>query len=98
MTTKVLFTQSWTESEAGWGQRPDGVCVSSNYTLLKEYIQKLLEDMRECENKLYGNNTPPEYSYPDQEGIQVVQVSEEVFDKYDKDKVSWINSTRELKA
>lgn len=51
--------------------------------------------MREYERKLYGNSTPPEYSFPDG-GIQVIEVTEDIFVKFNKDKVSWIDSTNEL--
>lgn len=55
------WAQTWTESERGWGQRPDG------YTLhkTKEDIGFFLERMRAQEAEDYKGLTPDEYSFPD---------------------------------
>lgn len=57
--TTVIIVQSWTESERGWGQRPDG-CT----------CHLTMEDCRQFrEDYIRKNHTsieaPDEYSFPD---------------------------------
>lgn len=64
---KVLV-QHWTESEAGWGNRPDGVSVHFSGASHKLYVDAYWEAM----NIKHGTRTPDEYEYPD--GKPVVMV------------------------
>lgn len=56
------WAQEWTESESGWGCRPDGYTLH----LRKEDIGLFLQAIRDEEAKQgYGPGNPPhEYSYP----------------------------------
>lgn len=57
------WAQTWTESERGWGNRPDGYTLHVH----KADIALFLQDMRAGETALgYGEGcVPDEYSYPD---------------------------------
>lgn len=52
-----VVVQSWTESEAGWGMRPDGVSVHRSDAARRAYIYE--------ETKNYTGPVPHEYSFPD---------------------------------
>lgn len=67
----------WTESERGWGQRPDGASLHATAEDAKKYIADYWE--REKERNPSGE-TPDEYSRPDSDGFPVL-VSKDVFDK-----------------
>lgn len=68
---------SWTESEAGWGCRPDGCSLhlkeSDRVTFYKEYLNNLPEEV------------PHEYSRMDG-NPEIVYVSEDLFEKVNKSK------------
>lgn len=58
---KQVIVQIWTETEAGWGQRPDGYTIhltEDDRLLFVEGYSKHLQE-------IYGDNTPSEYSFPD---------------------------------
>lgn len=38
--SKVIYYQSWEESEAGWGTRPDGFSLHKSQADCKDYIQQ----------------------------------------------------------
>ena len=71
------WAQTWTESERGWGQRPDG------YTLhqTKEDIVSFLEHMRAREAEAYKGATPDEYSFPDSPPTLVEITDQATIDK-----------------
>jgi hypothetical protein len=56
---------SWTETEAGWGSRPDGIHIYATSEKAVEQTAIELQDMRKREAKIYKGQTPSEYSYPD---------------------------------
>lgn len=94
----TLFAQGWTETESGWGTRPDGICVARDKTVLKEYTDMHLAQMRAREKKMYGDRTPREYSYPNGEGIVVVPCSKAVFESVPEVSVRWLTRESELTA
>jgi hypothetical protein len=57
MTTHTLIVQKWTESERGWGTRPDGYSLHLSEVHLKRYVEEYWARM--------PNSVPDEYSYPD---------------------------------
>lgn len=52
-----VLCQEWTESEAGWGQRPDGYSLHIDMRTLKAYVEAYWGRM--------PAKPPHEYSYPD---------------------------------
>jgi len=62
MSTRIVHMDTWTESEAGWGQRPDG----GSLHLSKDDYKSFVEDywIREKASNPSGV-TPAEYSRPD---------------------------------
>lgn len=71
------WAQTWTESERGWGQRPDG------YTLhkTKDDITHFLNRMRTREAEIYKGQTPDEYSFPDSPPTLVEITDKDTIDK-----------------
>jgi len=54
---KTIYFQYWTESEAGWGQRPDGFILHLSLEDHKKFLDDYWDKM--------PKNVPCEYSYPD---------------------------------
>lgn len=92
-----LYVQEWTESESGWGVRPDGICVAWDKTVLKNYTETHLAHMRAYEKDRYKGQTPPEYSFPDGE-MSIVECSKAVFESVPETDIRWFSRTSELKA
>lgn len=62
--TKItVWCQQWTETERGWGQRPDGYSLHLTQNHSAEYIKKYLA-------KMPDGPTPDEYSFPDGDPYQ----------------------------
>jgi hypothetical protein len=61
MATKhyVAYLQTWTESERGWGQRPDGHSLHKSPEDAKAYIKRFEDDQK----ALNGPGVPDEYSF-----------------------------------
>jgi len=68
------WAQEWTESERGWGKRPDGYTLHKS----KEDIKAFLDAMRAREAEQYKGATPDEYSYPEGKATLVEVTDEEV--------------------
>lgn len=77
----IVILETWTESEAGWGQRPDGYSIH----LSKEDYKKFVENHWKFLKELYGESTPHEYDRPDN-NLEVVKVSYKFFKKIEKSK------------
>ena len=73
-TPKFAICQTWTESERGWGQRPDGYSLH----LTKEDAGKFEDAYWGRQQALNPGGTPDEYTRPDQNYF-VVRVSPEIF-------------------
>lgn len=70
----------WTESERGWGQRPDGVSLHENKKDAAQFVKEYWERER-ARNKSAGiTGVPDEYSRPDDEGARVL-VSTELLER-----------------
>ncbi len=73
---KIAILETWTESEAGWGQRPDGCSIHIDKESYKGFVENHWKKLKEY----YGESTPHEYDRPDN-NLQVVKVSDELFTK-----------------
>ena len=75
----LVFCQTWTEYESGWGQRPDGYTLH----LSKEDGKTFADDYE----KKYNNKpvVPREYSKPDR-NYYLTEIDEDVLDKLKKSK------------
>lgn len=58
------FCQVWEESEAGWGQRPDGYSVHYSLEDAKEYVKEYLSDQKKYFDSRGVKGTPHEYTRP----------------------------------
>jgi len=92
-----VVVKEWTESERGWGTRPDGYSVH----LTNADSEKFLAEYDEREKKRNPSSGVPEcYSFPEVGSI-VKDVGEEVYQKLLDCRKSnsygyWISSLREL--
>lgn len=58
---KPIIIESWTESEQGWGYRPDGYTLHSSTEEMNKHVERHWAFYKE----LYGDRVPHEYSRPD---------------------------------
>ena len=79
-----IVGQIWTESERGWGQRPDGFTLHDTKESCTAWVKKYWASM--------PSTSPDTYSFPDGDSFEVY-VTEEVFEKItsndNKTLVSW---------
>ena len=73
---KVIL-EEWTESELGWGTRPDGASLHKNIESYKIFVKEYWDGM--------PKEVPNEYSRPNNSPIEVY-VDKETFDKVQKSK------------
>lgn len=65
----IVWAQEWTESERGWGRRPDGFTIHAE----RKDIERFVREMREQERKVHlaaglpDDYVPDSYSFPDGE-------------------------------
>jgi len=78
---KPVVLETWTESEQGWGTRPDGVTIHLN----EDDYKKFVENYWEREKARTGGKTPYEYTRNDQ-SPRTVFVSDSVYKKLKKKK------------
>ncbi len=76
---KTIVCQLWTESEAGWGQRPDGYSLHLNNTQRLQYIKKYNDSLPPRVN----GQPPSVYSFADGNGY-LVDVEDELFTKIEQ--------------
>lgn len=71
----TLYKIDWTESESGWGKRPDGTTLHKN-------MQNALLFIEECKKRERERNpsgiVPDCYSYPDKP--ELIQVPKDLYD------------------
>lgn len=72
---KIAIIETWTESEAGFGQRPDGVSIHLTKEDCENYVKKYWETM--------SDNVPDEYSRPDG-NLNVIKVTDELYEDIKK--------------
>jgi len=72
MKQYIVLAQNWTESERGWGMRPDGYSIHLTKEDVKKYIDAYWKRMPAA--------VPDEYSFPDGEPVAVV-VSKKLYEK-----------------
>ncbi len=81
-TTKITILETWTESESGWGNRPDG----GSLHLTKDDYEKFVKMHWESEKKRNpSGNTPYEYTRQDQ-NPKAVYVSDKLYNLLLKEK------------
>lgn len=68
---RIALCQTWTETERGWGQRPDGYSLHLNEEALEEYLAK------DSKQKRRTGVAPDEYSFPDISGEYWCEIDEE---------------------
>lgn len=69
--TKYAYYISWTESECGWGQRPDGITIYKSVEDGKKHIKKHWDSM--------PKELPNEYSRPNFEEAKLVEISQSLY-------------------
>ena len=67
-----LVCQLWLENEQGWGSRPDGYSLHKDDADAEAFI-------KEYWGRQPDGPTPSEYSRPEEDGMYIAQVSEEVY-------------------
>ena len=88
---KTAFLDTWTESEAGWGQRSDGCSIHLSKEDYKTYVKKYWDSMPDV--------APDEYERPDG-GLREVVLSNTLYKRLKKTKFGmrlWQSELRELK-
>ena len=92
--TKVMnkaYLDTWTESERGWGQRPDGCTIHLSEEDYKTYVADYWSTM--------PDTVQDEYSRPDG-GLREVTISDELLEQLKKSKNGirlWQSDFREKK-
>jgi hypothetical protein len=71
--TLPVIVDSWTESESGWGQRPDGYSLHLNKEAHKAFVKAYWDSQPK-------GPTPAEYSRPDH-SLRVLDVTLEAYQK-----------------
>lgn len=89
---KTVFVQEWTETERGWGKRPDGFTIHPTLDALQAYCK----DYRNRLIAEYGATAPDEYSYPDgQPASLTVQDDHDLVQRLGSNEILWLlNSDR----
>jgi hypothetical protein len=81
MKNYILIKETWTESEAGWGCRPDGFSLHISKEDCTKYVKAYWDRMPPRVN----GAAPHEYTHEDG-NLQVVQVSKKLYDQVKKSK------------
>lgn len=92
--THVAYAVTWTESEAGWGCRPDGASLHLTQDDVQKYIKKYWDGM--------PDKVPHEYSRPDSSRGKLVKVSSKLHKQIKESKRHgvrlWQHELREMKG
>ena len=65
---QIAFKLTWTESERGWGTRPDGYSLHLSENHAKKYVDDYWKKM--------PKDIPDEYSRPDQDVAFPIDISD----------------------
>ena len=68
MILNIAWLQSWEESEAGWGQRPDGYSLHLTEQAAKDYTRGYMDEQK----RQLGPTTPHTYNRPAGKPYQVI--------------------------
>lgn len=85
------YLDTWTESERGWGSKPDGCSIHLTEEDYKAFVQDYWDGMPE--------ETPDEYTRPDK-NLKEVVLSDALFEKLNKQKLGirlWDSEFDDLK-
>jgi len=93
----ILILETWTETESGWGCRPDGITLH----LTKEDCEKYVKAYWKRQPNRVNGQTPYEYTREDG-NLKPVQVSKKLYDEVKKASKKfgvryWQSEYRELK-
>jgi O-acetyl-ADP-ribose deacetylase (regulator of RNase III) len=70
--SNIAILETWTESESGWGQRPDGVSLHLTEDDYKEYVKNFWE----------GKSGPAPHEYSREDGnTKVVYVNDDIYNE-----------------
>lgn len=89
---KSAFLETWTESEQGWGQKPDGGSLHLTKTDYENYVKDFWKDK--------PNSAPSIYERPDS-NLREIVVSDALFNTIKESKYGirlWQSELKELKA
>ena len=71
---KTLVKCDWTESERGWGMRPDGISLHITSQDQKAFVKEYWDSM--------PDDTPDEYSFPG--STSLVEVEDSLYNEVSK--------------
>lgn len=71
----IAIIETWTESEAGWGTRPDGISIHKSKESYELYVENFWKDQ--------PRETPNEYSRPDSRQ-RVATISDDLLKKLEE--------------
>ena len=92
--TLRLPARFWTESEAGWGTRPDGYTVHRDEAAAQQYVADYWRKERE---RNPGGGVPSEYTFPAEESV-MVEVSQDLHDEVMEKGSAWAHVTSHLET
>lgn len=88
---KTAFLDTWTESESGWGQKPDGGSIHLNEEEYRKYVKNYWDSM--------PDSVPGCYERPDG-NLREIVVSDELLKKLEESNGGirlWNSELKELK-
>lgn len=69
---KIGYIETWTESERGWGTRPDGISIHKSKEDYQIYMEKFCKEQ--------SSEVPDEYSRADSK-LRVANISDRLYEK-----------------
>lgn len=72
---KAVYHVVWTESEAGWGPRPDGETYHKDEDTMNKFIER------------YAYSNPDEYSFPEKK--ELIEVDKKIYDQVQEKGTVW---------
>lgn len=81
----ALYSFSWTESEAGWGQRPDGFTFHRSYDDALAFVKKQ-NDINKQQNQV-----PDCYNFTNSDKPILLEVSQELFNYVMENGDTWLS-------
>ena len=78
----MAYVMSWTESESGWGCRPDGYSLHVSQEAFQEYVKSHWELLK----RLNGPGTPHEYDRPDADVVRLKPITKKAAKELEESK------------